>query len=105
LLPGKERVYLTPFLFQIIMVLRNAQRKNVKLRAGLQGPAGSGKTYSALVLAYGLTGDWSQVAVIDTEFHAADLYAHLDTYQVLTLEPTFTPERYPYFYVKKQGYR
>ena len=76
------------------MILRKAERKQARIRVLLQGPSGAGKTFSALLMAYGLTNDWSTVAIIDTENHAADLYAHLGDYQVLTLEPPFTPERY-----------
>jgi hypothetical protein len=60
----------------------------------LQGPSGSGKTYSSLLLAYGLCNDWSRIAVIDTENHSSDLYAHLGHFNVLNLEAPFTPERY-----------
>jgi hypothetical protein len=41
--------------------LRKAQKSKSKLRIGLSGTSGSGKTYSALLLAYGLVGDWSKV--------------------------------------------
>jgi hypothetical protein len=61
---------------------------------GLQGPSGSGKTYSALLLAYGLVKDWDKVAVIDSENHSADLYAHLGDYSVLTIGPPFSPAKY-----------
>ena len=47
------------------------------MRLALQGASGSGKTYSSLLIAYGMTGDWSKVAVIDSENGSADLYAHL----------------------------
>ena len=40
------------------MQLNRAERKNVKIKLGLQGSSGSGKTMSALLLAYGLTNDW-----------------------------------------------
>lgn len=61
----------------------------------LQGSSGSGKTYSNLLLAQGLTnGDFSKVAIIDTENGSADLYAHLGSYNVLSLTPSFTPEKY-----------
>jgi hypothetical protein len=76
------------------MELRIAERKQAKIKLGLQGPSGSGKTYSALLLAYGLCNDWSKVAVIDTENHSADLYAHLGPYNVLNLSEPFTPENY-----------
>jgi hypothetical protein len=61
----------------------------------LQAPSGAGKTYSALLLAKGLAnGDFSKVAIIDTENGSADLYSHLGDYNVLTLENPFSPERY-----------
>tara|TARA_R110002050_G_C8929925_1_gene511949 strand:+ start:2214 stop:2612 length:399 start_codon:yes stop_codon:yes gene_type:complete len=76
------------------MKLRKAERKQAKIKMGLQGPSGSGKTMSALLIAFGMTGDWSKVVVIDTENHSADLYAHLGNYQVLPLSQPFEPERY-----------
>lgn len=76
------------------MKLQQAERKQAKIKLGLQGPSGSGKTYSALLLAFGLINDWNKIAIIDTENHSADLYAHLGTYQVLALDKPFTPERY-----------
>ncbi len=77
------------------MKLRKSQRKNAKIKMALQGSSGSGKTYSSLLIAKGLTdGDFSKTAVIDTENGSADLYAHLGQYNVLTLKPPFTPESY-----------
>lgn len=76
------------------MELRLATRKQAKIKLALQGPSGSGKTYSSLLLGYGLSGDWSKIAVIDTENHSADLYAHLGNYNVLPLSKPFSPERY-----------
>lgn len=75
------------------MQLQKAQRKQAKIKLALQGPSGSGKTMSALLLASGIT-DYSKIAVIDTENHSADLYAHLGDYSVLQLSKPFTPERY-----------
>ena len=76
------------------MELHQAKRNKARIKIGLQGPSGSGKTYSALLLAKGLCGDYTKVAVIDTENHSADLYSHLGNYNVLHLEAPFTPERY-----------
>ena len=76
------------------MKLQLAQRHQVKLRLGLSGASGFGKTYSALLLAYGITNDWSKIAIIDTENGSASLYSHLGGYNVLTLTDPFTPERY-----------
>lgn len=76
------------------MILQTASRKRSKIKMGLQGPSGSGKTMSALLIAYGLCKDWSKIAVVDTENHSADLYAHLGEYKVLPLASPFTPEKY-----------
>lgn len=77
------------------MQLRTAERKKAKIKMALQGCAGSGKTYSSLLLAQGLSGgDFSKVAIIDTENGSADLYADLGRYNVVTLKPPFTPEQY-----------
>jgi hypothetical protein len=77
-----------------IMQLRKATRKKAKIRLGLSAISGGGKTYSAILIAKGLCGDLSKVAIIDTENGSADLYAHLGDYNVLSLAPPFSPERY-----------
>lgn len=77
------------------MKLRQSERKRAKIKLALQGSAGSGKTYSSLLIAKGLTNDnLSKVAIIDTENGSADLYAHLGNYNVLSLQPPFTPDKY-----------
>jgi AAA domain len=76
------------------MQLQTAQRKKAKIRMGLQGPSGSGKTMSALLIAYGLTGDWTKIAVIDTENRSSELYAHMGNFLVLHLNSPYSPERY-----------
>jgi len=76
-----------------LMNLRKAQRKQSYMKLALQAPSGAGKTFSALLLAKGLVGDLSKVAVIDSE-KSADLYAHLGNYNVLTLEPPLAPKKY-----------
>jgi hypothetical protein len=76
------------------MKLQQAKRHQVKLRLGLSGASGFGKSYSALLLAFGITNDWSKIAIIDTENGSASLYSHLGNYNVLTLEEPYSPERY-----------
>ena len=76
------------------MQLRKSSKKQAKIKLAIQGCAGSGKTYSALLLAYGLCGDWTKIAVIDSENNSADLYAHLGQYNVLPLEGKYDPETY-----------
>lgn len=60
----------------------------------MSGPSGYGKSYSSLLLAYGITNDWSKIAIIDTENNSASLYSHLGEFNVLTLDEPFNPERY-----------
>lgn len=73
---------------------RKAARKQAKVKIGLQGPSGSGKSYSSLLIAFGLIGDWSKIVVIDSENNSADLYAHLGDYNVIPISAPFTPEKY-----------
>ena len=54
------------------MAFKKATKAAAKLRLGLVGPAGSGKTMTALRIAHGLGG---RVAVIDTERGSASLYS------------------------------
>lgn len=76
------------------MKLQKAKRHQVKLKIGMSGPSGYGKTYSALLLAYGITDDWTKIAIIDTENNSASLYSHLGDFNVLSLNEPFSPERY-----------
>lgn len=74
--------------------LRKATRSKAKIRLGLSAVSGGGKTYSALLVGKGLAGTWDKVAIIDTENGSADLYSHLGDYNVLSLLPPYSPERY-----------
>lgn len=87
--------------------LNVAVRAKSKLRVGLFGPSGSGKTMSALRLAKGITGDWSKIALVDTERGSGALYAnstHKDPFTKQEFEvgkylhgrvdAPFTPEKY-----------
>jgi hypothetical protein len=76
------------------MNLKVATRQKVKLRMSLASPTGFGKTYSALKIAHGITGDWAKIAVIDTENGSASLYSHLGPYNTLELQPKFMPDKY-----------
>jgi hypothetical protein len=74
--------------------LRKATRTKAKIRLGLSAVSGGGKTYSALLIAYGICKDFSKVAIIDTENNSADLYSDLGDYNVLELSAPYSPERY-----------
>lgn len=76
------------------MAFRKAERKKAKLKIGLSAPSGAGKTYSALLIAYGMCGDWSKIAVIDTENGSAELYSDFGEYSVCSIAPPFTPKKY-----------
>ena len=76
------------------MKLQTAQRSQVKLRLGLSGASGFGKTYSALLLAHGITNDWTKIAIIDTENNSASLYSDLGNYNVISFSEPYNPERY-----------
>ena len=76
-----------------------AKREKSKARICLTGASGGGKTLSSLYLAYGMTGDWSKIAVIDSERGRALMYANrsdLGTGEFLhcDLEPPYTVDRY-----------
>jgi hypothetical protein len=73
--------------------IHRATKRRAKLRLGMSGPAGSGKTYSALLIAGGLGG---RIGMIDTEHGSGDLYADLlpEGYDVLQLTPPYSPARY-----------
>lgn len=73
------------------MKFEKAMRKKAKLRLALTGPSGSGKTYSALLVAKGIGG---KVAFIDTEKGSASLYSDIADFDVLELDPPFSPERF-----------
>lgn len=83
------------------MQFRKAERRKSKLRLAIAGPSGSGKTASSLLIAYGLCGDWEKIGLVDTESGSGDLYANavignttIGEYNILTLEPPYTPDKY-----------
>jgi len=69
-----------------------ATKKQARLRIALIGPAGSGKTYSALAIACNLVPG-GRVAVIDTERGSASKYAGKFEFDVLELA-SFAPAKY-----------
>ena len=77
------------------MNIRKAERKHSKIKMALQGPSGKRKTYSSLLLGFGLVGDYSKICIIDSEAGSADLYMHIWENLLLSkfLKP-YTPESY-----------
>ena len=74
-------------------MFNKATRKKSKLRLCISGPSGSGKTIGALTLADAIKGEL-RVAVIDTENGSASLYANKFDFDVLNLEPPYSPSRF-----------
>lgn len=86
-----------------VLNIRKAERAGARLVLGVAGVSGSGKTYSALQLAWGLAGgDASKVGFIDTENRRGSLYADIlkrrdgsiDQFLIGDLDAPFSPQRY-----------
>lgn len=74
-------------------------REKAKLRLALTGVSGAGKTLSALYIAFGITGDWGKVALIDTEHGRGKFYANRSdlgtgTFLYAPFLPPYSPARY-----------
>lgn len=77
--------------------VKTAQRTGARLLIQLSGVSGSGKTYTALQLAYGLAGnDASKVVLIDTENRRGSLYADAlpQPFRIIDFYAPFSPDRY-----------
>ena len=87
------------------MLFEKVTRQQAKLRLALTGVSGAGKTLSALYIAFGITGDWSKIALIDTEHERGRFYANrsdLETGEFLyaPMYAPFSPERYKTFVIE-----
>lgn len=74
-----------------MLQIRKAQRRKAKLRLGIAAPSGAGKTYSSLLLAFGIG---KKIGLIDTENGSGDLYAHLGEYDIITLQAPYEIKKY-----------
>lgn len=72
---------------------RTATREDVQLLIGISGGTGSGKTYTAMKLATGMSGG-KPFAVIDTEAGRAKHYADQFKFDHGDLKPPFRPDAY-----------
>jgi len=63
------------------------------IKMALRGASGSGKTYSALQIAYGLVSDWSKILVVDTE-HSVGLYKKLGNFSKITISAPYLTEKF-----------
>lgn len=80
-----------------VVNIRKAQREGARLVIGLAGVSGSGKTYSAIQLAYGLANKQAEkVGFLDTENRRGSLYADAlpEPFLIGDLYPPFSPQRY-----------
>jgi hypothetical protein len=78
-------------------IIETSKREGAKIVLGLAGTSGSGKTYSAIQLGYGLAGmDSSQLGFLDTENRRGRLYSDIlpKPFMIADLVPPFSPERY-----------
>jgi hypothetical protein len=69
------------------MTFTKAERRKAFIKLAITGTAGSGKTYSALLLARGLVGKKGRIAVIDTENGSATLYSDLTDFDHCEIRP------------------
>lgn len=81
------------------VLFEKVTRAKSKARIALTGPSGSGKTLSSLYLAYGICGDWSKIALIDTEHERARFYANREDLNVgaflyAPMSPPYSPDKY-----------
>lgn len=86
-----------------VINIRKAERSGARLVVGIAGISGSGKTYTALQLAYGLANfDASKVGLLDTENRRGSLYADIlkndagkvQPFLVGDMDAPFSPQRY-----------
>lgn len=73
--------------------LKKAVRENIYVMLGMIGASGSGKTYSALLVAKGLAGT-GKIGFIDTEAKRGLHYADKFQFEHLDFEAPFSPDRY-----------
>lgn len=86
-----------------VINIRKAKREGARLVIALAGISGCGKTYTALQLAYGMTGgDASKIGLLDTENKRGSLYADciknkdgvIQEFNIGDLDAPFSPQRY-----------
>lgn len=95
------------------ITLQRAQRSQAKLKIGIFGASGSGKTLSSLLMAYGLVkaenpgisdeDAWAKICIIDTENASGSLYVdkvieginvRIGTYNTIMLVPPYEAKVY-----------
>jgi len=72
---------------------RKATKEAAKLRLAIAGPAGSGKTYTALQVATHLVPG-GKIAVVDTEHGSSVKYADIFDFYLLEMHEPYQPQKY-----------
>lgn len=82
-------------------LFKPVERQQMKLRMALTGVSGGGKTLGALYIAYGITHNWGEIALIDTERERGRAYANRSdlptptgAYLYASLYAPYSPARY-----------
>lgn len=88
-----EKALVTPDRSNGSNPFTKAVKYNAKGRVALIGPAGGGKSFTALMLARALAGPKGKIAAIDTEHGSLSKYADLFDFDVLELD-SFSPESF-----------
>lgn len=76
--------------------IKPAARQGIKPLIALYGESGTGKTYSALLMARGLAGPTGKIVMVDSESGRGSLYADVlpGGYETLEMTEPFAPDRY-----------
>lgn len=75
-------------------MLEDVSKSQSKIKATITGISHSGKTYTALELAHGLSGEWEKIVGIDVgERNGINLYADKGNFKVIKLPAPYTPEK------------
>lgn len=84
-------------------MFKKAVRTGSKIKIALTGPAGSGKTLSALLMAKGLGG---KIALIDTENNSSAMYDDKIDFDICPIDPPYLSAKYiaAIDYAEKNGY-
>ena len=78
-------------------LIEEAKREGAKIVLGIAGTSGSGKTYTAIQLGYGLAGkSGKHLGFLDTENRRGRLYSDIlqEPFKIASMEPPFSPDRY-----------
>lgn len=76
---------------------RQATKKAAKARIGIYGVSGSGKTWTALLIAEVLAGEGGKIGALDTEAGSMSKYADRFAFFPATMKKPFSPDRFVQF--------